>query len=292
MEYIRAKNIVTATKSTDWFGAEYNMNIYRGCCHGCIYCDSRSDCYRVENFDAVRAKEDALSIIRSDLRSKRKTGVVSMGAMSDPYNPFEEELRLTRGALEIIGEFGFGVAIATKSGLAARDAGVLAGIGKQSAAIVKITVTTLDDRLCGIIEPNAPVSSKRFEALAELARNGVFAGILLMPLLPFINDTVQNVLGIVRRAAEVGARFIYPGFGVTLRDSQREYFYRQLVLHFPGIKEKYIEKYGNVYSCGVPDYKRLYGAFAAGCEKYGILYKMGDIVRAYKPNRQEQLYFG
>jgi DNA repair photolyase len=178
MEYISAKTIVTRTKSTAWFGTEYNMNIYKGCCHGCIYCDSRSDCYHVGDFDRVRTKENALAIIRDDLRRKTKTGVVSTGAMSDPYNPFEEELQLTRHALELINAYHFGVAIDTKSPLVTRDIDVFKEIKEHSPVLVKITITSADDGLCQKIEPNVAVSSERFKAVKELSDNGIYCGVL------------------------------------------------------------------------------------------------------------------
>ena len=228
MEYIKAKTIVTKTKDTSWFGIDYNMNIYRGCCHGFIYCDIRSDCYRIDNFDTVRMKEDALKIIRDDLRRKARKGVVGTSAMSDPYNPFEKDLLLTRHALELIHAFRFGAAIATKSDLITRDIDVLRDIQKKSPVLCKITITTADDQLCKYIDPHVTPSSKRFAALNRLSQNGIYAGILLMSILPFINDTEQNILKIVKDAKENGARFIYPAFGVTLRSNQREYFYSKL----------------------------------------------------------------
>ena len=153
MEYIGAKTIVTKTKDSRWFGIDYNMNIYKGCCHGCVYCDSRSDCYQIQDFDRVRAKEDAIRIIRDDLRRKVKTGVVGTGAMSDPYNPFEKELKLTRHALELVDAFGFGAAIATKSHLMMRDMDILESIKDHSPVLCKVTVTTADDDLAKKIEP-------------------------------------------------------------------------------------------------------------------------------------------
>lgn len=170
MEYIPAKTIVTKVKApAKWFGIDYNMNIYKGCCHGCIYCDSRSDCYGVENFDKVRAKEDALRIIRDDLRRKARSGVVGNGAMSDPYNPFEKELMLSRHAFELCDAFGFGAAVATKSSLVSRDIDVLQSIAEHSPVLLKITVTTSSDELAEKIEPNVSRPTKRFEAIKKLA---------------------------------------------------------------------------------------------------------------------------
>lgn len=282
MEYIPAKTIVTKTKSSQWFGTDYNMNIYRGCCHGCIYCDSRSECYRVDDFDTVKAKGNALEIIRNDLRRKAQKGVVATGSMSDPYNPFEKELKLTRNALELINAYGFGVSIATKSDLILRDIDILSDIKSHSPVIAKITITTADDEMCKKIEPNAPVSSRRFSAVKQLSGNGLFAGVLLMPVLPFLEDTEENILSIVRNAHKSGARFIYAAFGVTLRDNQREYFYEKLDGLYPGLKDKYIRQYGNRYSCGSPKAKRLWKVFSAECDRLGLLYNMQDIIRCYK----------
>lgn len=282
MQYIPAKTIVTRTKNSYWFGTQYNMNIYRGCCHGCIYCDSRSTCYRNDNFDEVRAKENALQIIAADLRRKVRSGVIGTGAMSDPYNPFEQKLELTRHALELISAYRFGVSIATKSPLIVRDADVLTEIAQHSPVICQLTITCADDDLSRKVEPNVPASSKRFEAIRRLSSQGIFAGVLLMPVLPFIQDNEQNILGIVRAAAESGARFIYPGFGMTMREGQREYFYDRLDESFPGMSERYRRKYGERYNCTVSNAKALYELFEAECSRLGLLYKMGDIVSSYK----------
>ena len=282
MEYIAAKTLVTRTKGTAWFGAEYNMNIYKGCCHGCIYCDSRSECYRVDDFDRVRAKENALALIRDDLRRKVKTGVIATGSMSDPYNPFEDELELSRHALEVINAYNFGVAIATKSPLVTRDIDILKEIKEHSPVIVKITVTTADDTLCKKIERNVAVTSERFKAIKQLSDNGIYCGVLLMPVLPFINDTPENILKLVHMARENGASFVYPAFGVTLRQNQRTHFHKMLDELFPNVKEKYIKKYGETYSCACPNARSLYAQFTAECQKLGLLYKMQDIISGYK----------
>lgn len=282
MEYVPAKTMISRTKSSAWFGTEYNMNLYRGCCHGCIYCDSRSDCYHIEEFDRVRAKENALKILSTELRSKVKTGVVATGAMSDPYNPFEQEQKLTRHALELLSAYGFGVAIATKSPLVARDVDVLQEIARHSPVIVKITITCADDALCKKLEPHVAPSSQRFEAVRTLSHAGIFTGLLMMPILPFIEDTEENVGTIIRTAYESGAKFIYPAFGVTLRQGQREYFYRKLEEQFPGLKERYQKRFGDRYECASPNAGALWRFFQAECNKLGLLYKMQDIVRAYK----------
>lgn len=280
--YIPAKTIVTRTKSTAWFGAAYNMNIYRGCCHGCIYCDSRSSCYGTDHFDQVRAKQDALRIIRDDLRRKVKTGVISTGAMSDPYNPYEKELLLTRHALELAGAYGFGIAIATKSDLIVRDMDVLQEIREHSPVICKITVTAAEDSLSRLVEPYAPPSSKRLEAVRQLSEAGLFAGILMMPVLPLIEDTEENILGIIEKAGQCGARFIYPAFGMTLRQNQREWYLSRVEELFPGqgLRLRYEKQYGQRYECPSPRAKKLWELFSRECEKRGILFRMQDIIRA------------
>ena len=283
MELIPAKTIVSGySADNNWFGNNYNMNIYKGCSHGCIYCDSRSDCYRVENFDKVRAKTNALTLIQGELKSKRRTGVIGTGAMSDPYNPFEKEAKLTRGALELIDTYGFGVSIATKSDLITRDLDVLKKIRQHSPVLIKLTITTWDDELCKKIEPHVAVSSKRFSALKLLSENGIYAGILLMPVLPFIEDNEENISGIIRLAYENGAKFIYPAFGVTLRQNQRDWYYRKLDEIFPNLKEKYICSYGNSYECRSARSNELWKLFKSECDRLGVLYKMEDIIESYK----------
>lgn len=284
MKTIPAKTIITRKKDDSWFGTDYNMNIYKGCCHGCIYCDSRSDCYQVEDFDIVRAKENALDIILNELRRKTKTGVIGTGAMSDPYNPYEMKYQLTRQALELIDTYHFGISIATKSDLITRDIDILKRIKEHSPVICKITVTTSDDLLCQKIEPHVCVSSKRMEAVKKLSDAGIYTGILLMPLLPLLTDRTKNVKEIVELAHQSGAKFIFPFFGVSLRNGQREYLYQKLDELFPNqnLKQTYRNRYGNSYQCISPKAKKLYQIFTVECERYGILYRMQDIIAAYK----------
>ncbi|MGZ9586365.1 radical SAM protein [Paenibacillus marinisediminis] len=274
--------MITKTKSSEWFGTDYTMNIYRGCNHGCIYCDSRSDCYGIDNFDTVRAKEHAPELVKDNLKRRRNTGVVGTGSMSDPYNPFEKKHRLTRQALEYLDRYQFGVAIATKSDLITRDIDVLQRIQEHSPVIVKVTITTVDDELCRKIEPHVAVSSRRFAAIKQMADHGIFAGILMMPVLPFLEDNAENIQGIITRAAEHGARFIYPAFGMTLRNNQRDWYYDKLDEKFPGLKYKYIQQYGNSYECSSPRAKELWKLFSSECDRLGILYRMQDIIDAYK----------
>jgi DNA repair photolyase len=284
VETVKAKSIITRVNfGGRWFGIDYNMNIYRGCLHGCIYCDSRSECYRIDNFDKVRIKENALEIIRNELSKKRrKHGVIASGAMSDPYNPFERNILLTRKSLEIINEFGFGAALTTKSALISRDTDILKEIQSHSPVIAKITVTCAEDAVSKKIEPNVSVSSERFGALKRLADKGVFCGVLMMPILPFINDTAENIAALVGKAKENGAKFIFPSFGLTLRANQRDYFYEKLDNLFPGIKNKYIKTFGGEYACNSLKYAGLSAIFKSECRKAKIIYKMNEIIDAYK----------
>ena len=292
MEYIKAKTILQKCKDSSWFGNEYNMNLYRGCCHGCIYCDSRSECYQIQNFDKVRAKENAAEILRDELRRKIRPGIIGTGAMSDPYNPFEREERLTEKSLMLIDAYGFGVTVITKSPLITRDIPLYKQIAEHSPVLCKMTVTTADDELSRLVEPRVAVSSERFDALAKMSEAGLFTGITLMPVLPFIEDSEDNIRTIVRRAHECGVRCIYPAFGMTLRAGNREYFYQKLDESFPGMKARYIRQYGNSYECPSPNARRLWKVFTDECGKYGILYEMKAIIRAYKAGYEDgQLSF-
>jgi len=283
MKVIPAKTIISGyTADSAWFGENYKMNIYKGCCHGCIYCDSRSECYHVDDFDEVRVKKDALSLIACELRSKTRKGVIGTGAMSDPYNPFEKEHGLTRGALKLMNQHHFGVSIATKSDLITRDIDMLQRINSHSPVLIKITITAADDALCAKIESNVAVSSKRFAAIRQFAEKGLFTGLLLMPVLPFIEDSVENISKIIQLADENGAKFIYPAFGVTLRQNQRDWYYKKLDERFPTLKKKYIQQFGNAYECPSPNAKVLWAAFQSECERRGILYKMEDIIHGYR----------
>lgn len=292
MEEIEAKTILQGGGTTigqfSWFGMDFNMNLYKGCNHGCIYCDSRSSCYQVQEFDRVRRKKDELLILERQLKGKRKKGVIGIGAMSDTYNPFEKQLEITRGALQLIDRYGFGVGIDTKSTMILRDLDILSHISSHSPVIVKVTITCADDALAGIIEPHAPSSSERFHVLEKLHQAGIYAVILMMPILPFINDTPENIINIVELAASHHAKFIFPAFGMTLRDNQRDYYYYQLDHYFPGKRKLYEHRYHNVYSCDSPHAARLYKLFKTECQKYGIRYRMNDIIRGYKKQQVQQ----
>jgi len=294
VQTVPAKTIVHNNKSPDsWFGLDFNMNIYRGCSHGCIYCDSRSNCFQVTDFDVVKMKENALQIIRDDLRRKTKTGVVGTGSMSDPYNPLERELNLTRNSLELMNAFGFGVSLITKSPLVTRDIDVLKDINTHSPVIVQFSITAADDKLCRKIEPNVSVASERFEALAMLAQNGIFCGVAINPTLPYITDSEDNIKKLLQMAKDAGAKFVYTFMSLTLRPGSREYYYDHLDKHFPGVREQYVKRYGNYKYCNTPNAKKLWSVFAAECERLGLLYDMKAITHAYKysrPNTQMTLF--
>ena len=283
MEFVKAKTILSKVKyGADWYGIDYNMNLYRGCSHGCIYCDSRSNCYHIDNFDVPKGKENALAILENELSKKKEKGVVGIGSMSDTYNPFENQYEQTRGALKLLSKCNFGVSIDTKSDLILRDLDILKEINSKNNVIIKFTITTPDDELSKIIEPRVCVSSKRFEAIKTLNDNGIFTGIMMNPVLPFITDNEKDIIKLVALAHESGAKFIQTYMGMTLRENQRDYYFEQLDKHFKGLKGKYINYYGERYNCAVPNHKRLYKVFTTECDKYGILYDMKDIIKAYK----------
>ncbi|HIW26373.1 MAG TPA: radical SAM protein [Candidatus Lawsonibacter pullicola] len=282
MDYIPAKHILIRSKSTAWFGTDHTVNLYRGCCHGCLYCDSRSDCYRNPDFDRVTAKSDALRILRDELARKVRPAFIAMGAMSDPYNPFEEELLLTRHALELIDAYDCGVSVDTKSDLIVRDIDLYQSIQAHSPVICKLTITTVDEDLAAKVEPRAPSPARRLAAIRSLAQAGLFCGVLLMPVLPFLEDRHEQVLAVVDRSADAGAKFIYSGFGVTMRQGQREYFLRELDRAFPGehLSRRYLARYGDRYRCPSPRARELWEVFAARCRERGLLYQMPHIVSA------------
>ena len=281
METLNAKHLLTSVHGSmdDFFYADWNMNIYRGCSHGCIYCDSRSSCYQIDHFDTVRPKENALVLLESELRSKRSAGVITMGSMSDPYNPLENELEFTRSALELIRRYRFGAAFTTKSALCARDADLLADVSRNAPVCARLTVTCADDDLCRKIEPRVSASSERFAAMHILADHGIFTGTWLNPLLPHVTDTEDNIRRIVQMTADAGGRFVVCFFGMTQRTGNREYYFAALERDFPGVREKYLHEYGNAYELCVPDTARLYDAFREECMKRGILGEFADINR-------------
>lgn len=271
---VQAKTILNRNKHpSGWFGVEYNMNIYRGCQYGCIYCDSRSDCYRIENFNDITVKVNAPELLQKELARKRKRGTIGTGAMSDPYIPLEKQYNLTGKCLEIISHYRYPVNICTKSNLILRDIELLEKINEVYTCIA-FTITTTDDELAPKIEPYAPLPSERLKAMGILSSLGIQTGVLMMPLLPFIEDNEENIENIVKKSASYGASFIIPSFGMTLRDGQRLYYYDKLDEHFPGLRERYERRFKNSYSCGVNNYIKLKKLFHQWCKKYDISTKM------------------
>ena len=267
MHFVDAKGILTGS------GGYYGMNIYRGCTHGCIYCDSRSKCYQFTHpFEDIEVKQNAPELLEKVLKSKRKKCMIGTGAMSDPYMHCEENLRLTRRCLEIILENGFGVAIQTKSDRILRDIDLLSKINSSSKCVVQMTLTTYDDDLCRILEPNVCNTKRRIEVLEEMHKNGIPTIVWLTPILPFINDTEDNITAILNECVRVSVKGIIDfGMGLTLREGDREYYYAALDKHFPGMKERYIKSYGNAYELPSPNAKELMGLFQRICKDNGIL---------------------
>lgn len=265
MNFVEAKGILSSNNG---------MNIYRGCTHGCIYCDSRSKCYGfTHEFEDVEVKMNAPELLERALKSKRKKCMIGTGAMCDPYLHAEEELRLTRRCLELISQYEYGIAIQTKSTRILRDLDLLREINRKTKAVVQMTMTTYNEELCKIIEPAVSTTRERFDALLQFKKAGLPTIVWLTPILPFINDTEENIRGILDYCIEAGVKgIICFGMGVTLRDGNREYFYRALDKHFPGIKNKYIKTYGNAYNLPSPDSERLLQIFRKLCKENGIMY--------------------
>jgi len=264
------------------------MNLYKGCNHGCIYCDSRSLCYQNAEFDTVKPKANALKLIEFELKHKFSRGVIGTGAMSDPYNALEARLELTRGALELIKQNKFGVSICTKSDLVTRDIDILKEIKQNAPVIVKFSLSTSDDALSKLLEPNVSLSSQRLKAVERLAQAGIYSGVLLWPTLPFLTDKPSQVIDLLSKAKDSGAKFVTAYFGLTLRAGSRDYFFENLdrlqgAKMIPDdIKQNYIRRYGTRYICNIPGQKTLIKIFKEHCEKLGLLYQFGDITADYQ----------
>lgn len=294
MEVVKTKTIMTKSdQGNRWFGIDYHMNLYKGCPFGCIYCDSRCEAYHIDNFDEVRIKEDALAILEEELKSKGLKGVVSFGTLSDPYNPEEEKLELTRQALELIKKYGFGVSIDTKSDLILRDIELLKEIAQFNSVIIKISITTYDDELAKKIEPNVISSTKRFDVLKKLRDNGIYAGVLMTPVLPFLTDTEENILNMIVKSKTADAKFIYTKMGMTLKTNQRDYYYKALDILYPGLKEDYMAVYGNKHFCNSLQFRHLMELFLKKCSENNILTDMDSIILEYKKEipQNEQISF-
>lgn len=272
--------------------AKNGMNIYRGCLHGCIYCDSRSLCYQMNHkFEDIEVKANAVGLLENTLRRKRNKCMIGTGAMSDPYMPIEEKLSNMRKCLEVIERYGFGVTMITKSTKVLRDLDLLKKINEKSKCVVQMTLTTYDEDLCRIVEPNVETTYERFRALEILHDNGIPTVVWLCPILPFINDTEENIRGILDYCVRAKVKGIINfDMGVTLRDGNREYFYKKLDEHFPGLKEKYIRMYGNSYQLSSPNIRQLNMIYKSECIKNGIMCDVNECFEYL--NKYEDKYGG
>ena len=272
LHFVTAKGLLSA---------QNGMNLYRGCRHGCIYCDSRSACYRMEHpFEDIEVKQNALILLEDALRRKRRPCMIATGSMSDPYTPPEEELRYTRRALELILQYGFGMTLLTKSSLVLRDLDLLQRINSQTKCVVQMTLTTWEESLCRILEPNVSTTTERFAALMKLKEAGIPTVVWLCPILPFLNDTAENINRLLDCCEQAGVRGIVQfGMRVTLRQGNREYFYRQLDRHFPGLKYRYIRTYGNAYVLESPNSRDLLKLLHRRCRDAGILHDNPSVFR-------------
>ena len=266
MHYVKAKGLLSNNNG---------MNIYRGCEHGCIYCDSRSRCYNMNHaFEDIEVKINAPELLEQALKHKRKRCMIGTGSMSDPYMPLEKELKLTRKCLEIIDKYNFGFTLITKSDLVLRDLDLLKKINEKTKCVVQMTITTFDDELCRILEPNVCVTSRRIEVLNILHENNIPTIVWMTPILPFINDNEENIMNILKACKKAGVYGIMTfGIGLTLREGDREYYYEKLDSYFPGLKNRYIRKYGNSYELKVPDEERLYKLLTSYCTANNIEYR-------------------
>ena len=273
MHEVEAKGILSA---------QNGMNIYRGCSHGCIYCDARSTCYQMEHpFEDIEVKINAPMLLEQALRKKRKRCMIGTGAMSDPYLHLEKKLGLTRRCIELIDAYGFGLAIQTKSDLILRDLDLLKSINQKTKCVVQMTLTTFDEMLCKKLEPNVCTTARRIEVLNIMKEEGIPTVVWMTPILPFINDTkdnIQHLLDACKQADVYG--IITFGLGLTLRDGDRQYFYRKLDEHFPGVKEQYINRYGNAYELPIPKERELYAMLQQECKAAGMEWR-SDVIFDY-----------
>lgn len=270
MHYVTVKGILSP---------ENGMNLYRGCSHGCIYCDSRSKCYHMEHdFEDIEVKENAVQLLEEALKRKRAKCMIGTGAMTDPYIPLEMKLGNVRKALSLIYKYGYGATVQTKSDRILRDIDLLQGINERAKCVVQMTLTTLDEGLCRKIEPDVCTTIRRFEVLKQMRDAGIPTVVWLCPILPYLNDTEENISGILDLCIEAKVYgVICFGMGLTLREGNREYFYKQLDRAFPGLKEVYIKQYGNQYMVESPNSAPLMRLFHSKCDQHGIVHDPGQI---------------
>ncbi len=272
MHFVNAKTILNGT------GGGYGMNIYRGCSHGCIYCDSRSACYQFSHpFEDIEVKQNAPELLERALRSKQKKCMIMTGSMSDPYMHCEEDLHLTEACLKIIRDHGFGAAVLTKSDRILRDIDLLAEIQERAKCVVMMTLTTMDPDLCGIVEPNVCPTARRIEVLERMKERGIPTMVWMTPVLPYINDTEENITSLLEACVHAGVKgVICFGMGLTLREGNREYYYAALDRWFPGLRKVYETQYGNAYETASPNAGKLMRRFEEICEENHLLHTIDD----------------
>ncbi len=297
MRFEPAKSILQAishgSDGSEFFPRDYNMNLYRGCSHGCVYCDARSACYHLDAPGEVRAKENALGILDDELRRRRTPGIVGLGGMSDGYNPEEGTSCITRGALILLARYGFGIGVTTKSPLVARDIDLLLSIQKNAPAHVTFSITTASDSMSLFIEPGVAPSSARFAALKSLTAAGIPAGVWINPVLPFLTDTDENIISLLEMARASGAAYVHTYMGMTLREGNREYYYAALDRHFPGVKALYTKTYGNSYILPSLKSKALFQRYEETCERLALPFTFREtnaIIRQSGGFKQERLF--
>ena len=270
MHFVKVKGILSSKNG---------MNLFRGCTHGCIYCDSRSKCYQMNHsFEDIEVKENSIELLEDRLKRKRKKCMIGMGSMTDPYINEELKLNYTRKALETINKYGFGLTLITKSSNIIRDLDLLKEINSKTKCVVQMTLTTYDERLCKIIEPNVSTTKERVETLIKLREAGIPTVVWMTPILPYINDTKENVIGILNYCKEAKVKGILCfGMGLTLREGNREYFYSKLDKYFPYLKDRYIREFGNSYVINSKNNYRLMKIFRDFCENEKIMHDYNKI---------------
>lgn len=284
------------TKVKGILSAKNGMNLYRGCTHGCIYCDSRSKCYHIEHdFEDIEVKENAVELLEQALKRKRSRCMIGMGSMCDPYMQAELTVRSTRKSLELIEKYSFGASLITKSDRIMRDIDLIERINSKAKAVIQMTLTTADEELCRIIEPNVCTTARRYEVLKEFQKRSIPTVVWLTPILPFINDTEENLRRILDYCFDAGVKGIVCfDFGVTLREGDREYFYENLDKHFHGLKEKYVRRYGDSYICTSDNNDRLMRIFTEKCRNHNVLYKPDEVfsyIKEFDENKDQLSFF-
>jgi len=286
MHLKEAKSILSASNG---------MNISRGCTHGCIYCDSRSKCYHIDHdFEDVQIKSNAPLLLEDALKRKRNKCMIGTGAMSDPYINIPENLDNIRSCLKIIDKYDCGIAIQTKSDLILRDLEILKSINKKAKCIVQTTFTTFDEELCKKIESNVCSTKSRYEMLKVMQENGIQTIVWFCPFLPFLNDTEENLRGLLDYCVDAGVYgIIFWGIGMTLREGNREYYYQKLDEHFPGLKDVYHKKYGYKYEVTSDNNDKLVKLLRETCDKRGIICGVDNIFKymgTFEEKKQMELF--